>query len=293
MNASPADQQVKWRGALVGAALFCAFGILLHLYLLESPPALVWLAATFGMSGALVGYLGMRNAFGVVGASIGLALGLFVGAIIGDEAGFYLQVDEPGSCQEGQILDIAGETLDGQPFNVKEWRGKVVLVDFWATWCPPCLAELPNLKQAFDRYHKDGFEIVGIPLDVDRDRLVDFLKGREIPWVQLFSAEPSQREWNNPLARKYHVRQIPTMYLLDKQGMVAPVDPRGEALVPAIERLLVGGDVTGSPSDRGVHIGLFPMGLLIGACIGGYVGIHLGDFAEKRLRRKRTPAEIA
>ncbi|HEY7428499.1 MAG TPA: tetratricopeptide repeat protein, partial [Gemmataceae bacterium] len=74
---------------------------------------------------------------------------------------------EPGvlaapPVQVGQELDLAGPTVQGDKFDLKQLRGKVVLIDFWATWCGPCVAEMPNVKRVYDRYHKDGFEVVGV-----------------------------------------------------------------------------------------------------------------------------------
>jgi thiol-disulfide isomerase/thioredoxin len=287
MIPSQTSQNPPWRGAVLGATLFFGLGILVH-SLLEHPPALFWQAATFGLAGALVGYLGMRSTFGFIGATIGLAICSLGGAVIGDEVGGYIPVEEPGLAMEGKLLRIDGPTLDGKPFDIAQWRGKVVLVDFWATWCGPCRAELPNVKRVYNRYHQEGFEVIGVSLDNERDQLTEFLKQHEVPWPQIFFDDPSQRGWSSPLVQKYDITGIPSVYLLDRKGQVAPVDATGEFLEPAVQKLLAGEAIGASREERGVHVGLFRMGLLVGACVGGFFGIHAGDFIERRVRARRN-----
>ncbi len=65
----------------------------------------------------------------------------------------------------GDPVKVSGKTIDGKPFDISQYKGKVVIVDFWATWCGPCLAELPNLKKIYEKYHDRGLEIVGVNLD--------------------------------------------------------------------------------------------------------------------------------
>jgi thiol-disulfide isomerase/thioredoxin len=140
--------------------------------------------------------------------------------------------------QGGQELDLTGPTVAGEKFDLKQLRGKVVLVDFWATWCGPCVAEMPNVKRVYDRYHKDGFEVVGVSLDNSKDALVKFLKAREVHWPQLFFDDKDAQGWNNPLARKYGVNSIPFTVLVDRAGKVARIGVRGEALRAAVAQLL-------------------------------------------------------
>jgi thiol-disulfide isomerase/thioredoxin len=139
-----------------------------------------------------------------------------------------------GLVTGAKFPDFNVKDLDGKPLSVSNYKGKVVLLDFWATWCPPCRAELPNVIKTYDRYHKDGFEIIGISLDRDRDRekLVSFLKDKKMTWPQFFDG----KYWQNELAVKYGVQSIPTTYLLDGQGVIIGKDLRGEALEKAVAK---------------------------------------------------------
>jgi thiol-disulfide isomerase/thioredoxin len=119
---------------------------------------------------------------------------------------------------EGQPIAITGLSLDGQNFSTEQWKGKVVLVDFWATWCGPCLQELPRVKKAYAEWHDKGLEVLGVSCDEKGKDLSEFLKKNpDMPWPQLFDPE---------LAKVYGVRGIPTMFLIDKQGIVRSVKAR-------------------------------------------------------------------
>lgn len=138
----------------------------------------------------------------------------------------------------GNQMELTGQTLEGKKFDWSQYRGKVVLVDFWATWCGPCVAELPNVKENYDKYHGKGFDVVGISLDEDRDALKDFVKEREIAWVQLFEPEKDNQGWEHPMAKRYGVSGIPTTILVDKRGKVVSLSARGEELSEQLAKLL-------------------------------------------------------
>ena len=145
----------------------------------------------------------------------------------------------------GNPIEIKGTTVDGKQFDIASWKGKVVLVDYWATWCGPCIAELPNVQKAYEAYHSKGFEVVGISLDDDADRLAAFLKERQIPWTTLFPEKEDERGWENPLARYYGIAGIPTVILVNKEGKVVSLNARGPALEQYLADLL--GPVEAAP----------------------------------------------
>jgi peroxiredoxin len=124
--------------------------------------------------------------------------------------------------------------IDGKPVSVANYKGKIVLVDFWATWCGPCVAELPNVLKAYEKYHGKGFEIIGISLDSNKARLTDFVKAKNVTWQQFFDGQG----WKNKLGQKYSVNSIPATYLVDKEGKLIAKNLRGEALEKAVAKAL-------------------------------------------------------
>lgn len=130
--------------------------------------------------------------------------------------------------------DFEEQDLDGKPLSVGKFKGKVVLIDFWATWCGPCIQELPNVLKAYEKYHEKGFEIIGISLDNEKEKLTSFIKAKKLPWPQYFDG----KGWESKLGVKYGIDSIPATYLLDKEGKIIAKGLRGDALEKAVEKAL-------------------------------------------------------
>lgn len=132
----------------------------------------------------------------------------------------------------GKPLELAGTTFAGVEFDWKSYRGQVVLVDFWATWCGPCIREMPNVRALYDENKDKGFTVVGVSLDKDLEKLGQFIEDKNVPWENLAGGGTAD------LAKKYGVRGIPTMMLVDREGKVVGVAHNVAALSQKAKELL-------------------------------------------------------
>ena len=136
---------------------------------------------------------------------------------------------------EGAIFpEFDVKDLAGQPLSLVNYKGKLVILDFWATWCGPCVKELPNLLKVYNQHHGQGLEVIGISLDEDEAALKAFLKEKQIPWPQFFDG----KGWENQLAQKYGIRSVPATFLLDGQGRILAKGLRGQNLEQAVTKAL-------------------------------------------------------
>ena len=129
--------------------------------------------------------------------------------------------------------EVVTRTLDGTEWKLEDQRGKVVVMDFWAVWCGPCVSTMPEMKKIYERYKsRKDFVMVGVSLDHDREKLVKFCEEREISWPQIFEAD---RSWDNRVGRAFEVNAIPSVWVIDKEGNVAGMDLHGNS-IEEIER---------------------------------------------------------
>lgn len=122
--------------------------------------------------------------------------------------------------------DFTQNTPEGKPLSLSSLRGKVVLIDFWASWCRPCRMENPNVVKVYDKYHNKGFEILGVSLDRDRDAWLQAIEHDGLPWKHVSDLQ----FWNNAVAQQYGISSIPHTILLDREGKVLAKNLRGKAL---------------------------------------------------------------
>ena len=139
----------------------------------------------------------------------------------------------------GSKLELDGKLLNGSDFDWEAYRGKVVLVDFWATWCGPCLADMPNIQATYNKYREKGFDVVAVSLDNDRRAVERFVRERSLPWVQIVDNAPRTTEGKRQtLADRYNIFSIPTAFLVDRDGKVVSTSARGEELQRLLTQLL-------------------------------------------------------
>lgn len=128
-------------------------------------------------------------------------------------------------------LDFQVTDLKGEELSLKNLRGQVVLLDFWATWCGPCLAEIPHLKRTYKKYKDQKFQIIGISLDRSMKPLKAHIKKKELAWLHYWDK-------SRKVSTMYKVRGIPSTFLIDGEGIIRKTNLRGRALDRAIADLV-------------------------------------------------------
>ncbi len=131
--------------------------------------------------------------------------------------------------------------IDGAPFDWSQYRGKVVLVDFWATWCVPCLREIPNIRKVFEQHSGGGFEVISVNMDSDLGPVRQYLSKNPFPWRTLHGSDANSLGFKSTVAKDLGITAIPFLVLVDKSGKVSAIHVRGEKLAPSIQQLLATG----------------------------------------------------
>ena len=126
--------------------------------------------------------------------------------------------------------DFTLQAPDGKNVSLADFRGKYVLLDFWASWCGPCLREVPNVKKVYDKYHDKGFEILSVSLDDKKDNWTNAIEKYDLNWVHVSSLQG----WDCPVAKLYNVSGVPAMLLIDKEGKIIATKLRGELLMEKV-----------------------------------------------------------
>ena len=148
----------------------------------------------------------------------------------------------------GQPFELEGQLATKEPIDWTAYRGKIVLIDFWATWCGPCITELPNLKSLYQGFSSKGFDIIGVSKDTNKMALDRFLSTNKIPWANLFNFDEEAED--HPLAEKYGILTIPYTVLVDKDGKVLKINPSSTELRETLTELLGNPVISESKSEQ-------------------------------------------
>lgn len=153
--------------------------------------------------------------------------GQFKDVIKGIERTMDLRIGQP-------VIEFKTKDTKGKDFSFNQYKGKVLLLDFWASWCKPCTIEMPNVISIYNKYHSKGFEIVGVSMDQDLDAMKEYLKNNKISWRQIADG----KGWNSEFGRYYNIKSIPSTFLIDRNGIIRYTNLRGEALEKAVKELI-------------------------------------------------------
>ena len=273
------------RGALLGfvegAVIVCVVLVGWLMYSGDAPGvAHVPLIVSLSVAGGLMLAIGR----GISGRLLGAGAGAMVGVLVCLPVTSILPQSWDIEQSEAKPFALAGPTLDGKKIDIAEYRGKIVLVDFWATWCGPCVQELPNVLQTYDRYHARGFEVIAVSLDTEQGQLADFVERRHLPWPQIIFDRPQDRGWTSPLAREHGVKSIPATFLIDREGKLIARDLPGAKLIDEVGRHL-DPEKNGKPRFGRTATRVIPIRLYIGCGCGLLVGAMLGAMIQRRAMR--------
>ncbi len=141
----------------------------------------------------------------------------------------------------GKPLNLQFTAIDGSSVDISGLRGKVVLIDFWASWCPDCIRDTPTVRTIYQKYKDKGFEVIGISLDKDQQAMSNYIAKKLIPWPQYFDG----KGWNNDFAIQFGVREIPQLWLINQRGEVVATDILADQLEAKLIQLIAGSQQVG------------------------------------------------
>jgi len=130
--------------------------------------------------------------------------------------------------------ELVGNDLNGKKIDLADYRGKIVLLEFWATWCGPCISQMPNMKRMYDQYHNQGLEIIGVNLDQNLEAAKSFIDQQQINWPHI----ADQATYRSVNANKYNVKEIPATFLIGTNGKIVYASEPFVGFESVIRRLL-------------------------------------------------------
>lgn len=136
-----------------------------------------------------------------------------------------------------QPMTLKFISLDGREVDVSLLKGKVILIDRWATWCTPCLRGMAHIKEVYEKYNERGFEVIGISMDEAsaKERVQQIIAQKDLPWPQRFQGIGFQ---GDSFRKLYRIKSLPTVFLLDKEGNIVNADAQGDRLEPLLKKYL-------------------------------------------------------